>query len=413
MMKKHKLLTRTVGIAITAILLAGCADGGQATAPAPTPTPAAASDQAPVNVDSPEVDEVLIGLIGPWTGAAAQFGIAKHNGAMLYINNFNARGGLQINTVDFDDEGDPATAMAGYHWLVDQGITALIGSVTSAPTLVIVPEAYADNMPMITATATHANVTVNADTGQVWTNMFRSCFIDPFQGVKMADFASEVLEAQTAAVLFSNEIDYSIGLMEAFVARAEEIGLEIVATEVFANEAIDFVGQLTNIAAADPDVLFIPAYHQHIALIGPQGVAAGLDTVMLGADGWSAVLDFMTDPSSVEGSFFLTGFTTEDESALVQNFINDFEAAYGHQPNMFAAQAYDAAMILVAAIELALEQGHLPNTPEFKAAVIANMAATDIQAVTGRITFDRYNNPQKTAFIIEIREGEDRFWGTF
>ena len=417
MLKRHGLFARAAGIALAAALLAGCAAGGQDQAPqaadtAPAQAPAA-TEQGGGDAPAEAVDEVLIGLLGPWTGAVAQFGVAKRNGAMLYIDQFNARGGLQIRTVDFDEEGDPANAIVGYHWLFDQGINALIGSVTSAPTMAVVPEAFADNMPMITATSTHANVTVDAATGNVWTNMFRSCFIDPFQGTKMAEFAVEVLGAQTAAILFSNEIDYSIGLTDAFTVRAGELGLEIVAVEVFANEAMDYVGQLTNIAAANPDVLFIPAYHQHIALIGPQSVAAGLDTVMLGADGWGAALEAIADPSSIEGSFYLTGFTVEDESPLVQNFINDFVAEFGHQPNMFAAQAYDAAMILINAIEMALADGFVPDTDEFKSSIIAHMAATDIQGVTGHITFAQYNNPQKTAFIIQIVDGEARFWGTF
>ena len=379
---------------VTLSLLAGCA-GNQAGAQAGAE------------------DEVVIGILAPLTGPAAQFGNAVRDGVMLYIEQHNARGGFQIRTIVYDEEGVPTNAITGYHSLVDQGITALIGSVTSGPTMAIVPLTHEDNMPTITATATHANVTVDAATGQVWTNMFRSCFIDPFQGVKMAEFAFEVVGAQTAAILFSNEIDYSIGLMESFRTRAEELGLQIVAVETFTEHAVDFLGQLTNIAAANPDVVFVPAYYEHVALIGPQSVAAGLDTVFLGADGWEGTMNIIADPSTLEGAFFLTGFTVEDESPLVQQFIADFEEAYGHQPNMFAAQAYDAAMIMVAAIGQALTDGHSPNTDAFKTAVINNMAATDMTAVTGHVTFDQFNNPQKTAFIIQVQNGEARFWGTF
>ena len=394
-MKKHRVLLQVIGLLLCLSLLGGCVSPGGAAE------------------DGTEVNEVVIGILAPMTGPAARFGVAVHEGAMLYIEQHNARGGLQIRPILFDEEGDPTNAITGYHWLFDQGITALIGSVTSGPTMAVVPEAYADNMPMITATSTHANVTVNADTGAVWSNVFRSCFIDPFQGVKMAEFASEIIGAQTAAVLFSNDIDYSIGLMESFIQRAGEIGLEIVAVETFVADAVDFLGQLTNIAAVNPDVLFIPAYVESVALIGPQSIAAGLNTVLLGADGWDGTLDIMADPSTLDGSFHMTGFTVEDETPMVQDFIADFYAAYGHQPDMFSAQAYDAAMILIAAIELALADGYMPNTDAFKASVIAHMAAIDIYAVTGRITFDRYNNPQKTAVIVHFQDGVARLWGTF
>jgi len=376
----------------------------------PVTPPAGGQD----NGGAPEaVTEVHIGMLAPLTGGAAYFGLSVQQGAMLYIENFNARGGLQINVSTRDDEGSPATAVAMYHALVDAGVTAIIGAVTSGPTMAVVPEAFAEGMPMITGTATHAGVTVNQDTGEVFTNMFRSCFIDPFQGVKMAEFAVEVLGAQTAAILYAHDIDYSIGLTQAFVDRAGDVGLEIVHIETFSDEAPDFMAQLSNIAAAGADVLFVPVYNRHTALIGPQSAAAGVTSTMLGADGWAGTLDAIADPSSVEGAFYLTGFTYESEESHIIEFIERFEEEYGLMPNMFAAQAYDAAAILVAAIEKALADGHAPGTEPFKQATIANMSATDMNGVTGRITFDEFNNPQKTAFIIQIQNGEARFWGTF
>ena len=408
MFKNRKMLARVLGLVLALAMLAACTS---------TTTPPAAGNDAGSGTDAPAAgeagQEVVIGILGPHTGDVAQYGIAVQQGAMLYIDRFNAQGGTQIRVISFDEEGNATNAITGYHSLVDQGVSAIIGSVTSTPTIAVVPLAYEDGMPMITASATHAAVTFDADNNHVWSNMFRSCFIDPYQGTKMADFASEVVGASTAAILHNNDDDYSIGLMEAFVARSAEIGLEIVAHEIFGNSTVDFQGQLTNIAAQNPDVLFIPAYYENVALIGPQSVSAGLDTVMLGADGWAGTTDIMDDASSLEGSFYMTGFTVEDESAVVQQFIADFTAANGTAPNMFAAQAYDAAAILIAAIELALADGLAPATDEFKAAVIANMAATDMTGVTGHMTFDELNNPQKTAFIIEVKEGQSRFWGTF
>jgi len=410
-MKKRSITALILAMIMCLALLAACAPGGAA--PGGGAADGGAADGGAANGGAAEVTEIHIGLLGPWTGGAAYFGVSVYNGAMLYIDNFNAQGGIQIRVSDRDEEGDPARAVTMYHDLVDAGVTAIIGSVTSGPTMAVVPEAFADGMPMITGTATHAGVTVNHDTGEVFTNMFRSCFIDPFQGVKMAEFSQEVLNAQTAAVLFAHDIDYSIGLRDAFVQRAGEIGLEIIHEETFADEAPDFMAQLTNIANADPDVVFIPVYNRHTALIGPQSAAAGMTATMIGADGWAGTLDAIADPSSVEGAFYLTGFTYESEEAHIIDFIERFYNEHDIMPNMFAAQAYDAAAILIAALLRAVDDGLAPGTDEFKAATIRHMAATDMNGVTGRITFDRYNNPQKTAFIIEIRDGEARFWGTF
>ena len=418
MRRKRSIIAFLMAMMMVVVLLSAC--GGEDTTPATGAqdggTATGAQDggtAANGGGDAADVTEVHIGMLAPLTGGAAYFGTSVHNGAMLYIENFNARGGLQINVTVRDEEGNPASAVTMYHDLVDQGVTAIIGSVTSGPTMAVVPLAFEDGMPMITGSATHAGVTVNLDTGEVFTNMFRSCFIDPFQGVKMAEFAQEILGAQTAAILYAHDIDYSIGLTRAFEARAAEIGLDVVHTETFADEAPDFMAQLTNIAAADPDVVFIPVYNNHMALIGPQSVAAGLTATMIGADGWAGTLDALADPSSVEGSFYLTGFTDESDEPHIVEFIRQFEETHGIPPNMFAAQAYDAAAILIAAIERAIADGLTPGTAEFKQATISHMAATNMNGVTGNITFDRYNNPQKTAFIIEIRDGEARFWGTF
>ncbi|MCL2828385.1 MAG: ABC transporter substrate-binding protein [Oscillospiraceae bacterium] len=397
-MKKNRILALSIAVMLVIALLAGCGTG----------MPGA---QNAGNAEG----EVSIGVLAPLTGPVAQFGVAVQAGVQLYVDQFNAQGGLQISLEFFDEEGQAAMGVAGYHDLVDRGVDAIIGAVTSGVTMAVVPLAYDDNMPMITATSTHANVTVDADTGAVFTNMFRSCFIDPYQGTKMAEFAYEVVGAQTVAILYSNEIDYSIGLYEAFEIRANELGMDVVAVEIFPDEAIDFRSQLTNIAAADPDVLFVPAYYRHIALIGPQSVDVGLqDTVLMGADGWATILDFMDDGSSLEGAFFMTGFSPEVEDPLAQQFFADFNEATGTAPSMFAAQAYDAAKILIAAIETALAGGATPDdVAPFREAVIAAMAATDINGVTGHITFDQYNNPQKTAVILVIQDGEERLWGTF
>jgi len=392
MTRKMRMLSMVLVVVMVIGVLAACRDDA----------PAASGDGA-----------IIVGALAPLTGPVAQFGTAVRDGVLLYTEEFNARGGVQIQLEWFDEEGQAALGVAGYHDLVDSGATAIIGAVTSGVTMAVVPLAYEDNMPMITGTSTHYNVTVDADTGRVFTNMFRSCFIDPFQGYVMANFAFHEVGAQTAAVLYNNEVDYSIGLTEAFLEQAEVLGLEIVAVENFQNATVDYRGQLTNIAQHDPDVLFVPAYYQDISVIGPQSQDVGLDTVLLGADGWATIADFMHDASSIEGAYFLTGFSPDVDDPQVQGFIERFYDRHSAQPNMFAAQAYDAAMILFAAIELAVDAGYEANTPEFKEAVIANMAATNMTGVTGHITFDDRNNPQKTAVILHIVDGRETFWGYF
>ena len=362
-------------------------------------------------------DTIKIGWLGPLTGGVAQYGEAVKSGVDLYVEQLNAAGGIngkQVEIVAYDEEGDAAKAIAGYSSLMDAGVVAIVGSVTTAPTIAVVSEAFYDNTPMITASATAIGVTYNAESDQVYTNMFRSCFIDSFQGVTMAGFAQEVLGAATAAVLYDNGDTYSTGVYEYFAKQCAELGLEVVAVESYASGSVDFSGQLTNIASANPDVLFLPVYYNDVALIAAQAADAGITATMLGVDGWSSVLDSVSDPALVEGAYYCSGYSVEDTRELVVDFLADYAAKYdGAVSNMFGAQGYDAAWILCNAIASAEESGLKPGSDAYSEAVIAAMAATDQEFVTGHVSFDEHNDPQKTAAIIQITDGAEAFWGNY
>jgi len=217
---KKRIIAMSLALILCVSLLAACANGGTTTPPSPIP---------PIPGETtPTGEPIRVGWLGPLTGPVAEFGIAVREGVLLYVEQYNAAGGLNgrpIQLIEFDDEHNSMVALTGYNWLVDQGVTAIIGGVTSGPTRAVVPEGFADNMPMITASATHVGVTRNMDTGEVYTNMFRSCFIDPFQGERMAYFAFNEYGARTAAVIYNIGIDYSIGLADAFIEKAGAIGL--------------------------------------------------------------------------------------------------------------------------------------------------------------------------------------------
>ena len=363
---------------------------------------------------------IKVGVLAPLTGGVAEYGNAVNNGVVMYFEELNAKGGIngkQVELVTYDEEGDSVKAVTGYNYLMDQGVVAIVGDVTTTPTLAVVAESQADGTPMITASATAETVTcqMNSDgsVAQVYKNMFRSCFIDPFQGSKMAAFAKEQMGAGTAAILYNTGSDYSVGLTKAFEATAAEQGLEVVAVESYADGAVDFQSQLTNIAAKAPDVLFVPDYYSVIALVAQQAQSAGVKATMLGADGWDSVLGVVTDSTLLEGAYYCSGYSTEDTREEVQTFVANFKAKFGADPDMFAAQGYDAAMIMAAAIEKAEASGAKAGSDDYRQAIIDAMKATDMDCVTGHVTFNEYNNPEKTAAIINIMGGAAKYWGNY
>ena len=242
-----RVFAMVMAVVMAAVMFAGCSAGGNNNA----------------SNNSGSGDTIKVGLLGPHSGEYAVYGLGVRNGAELYFKKVNEAGGIngkQIELVIYDNKGDDTEAVTAFTRMVDEGVTALVGDVLTGNTLAVVGEANAVNMPMITPSATAAAVTVKED-GTVYSNVFRTCFIDPFQGEKMAAFAAEVLGVKTAAVFAQTGNDYAQGLADAFKAKCAELGVEIVAEEGYAKGDVDYKSQLTNIAAKNPEVVFCPNYY--------------------------------------------------------------------------------------------------------------------------------------------------------
>jgi branched-chain amino acid transport system substrate-binding protein len=364
-------------------------------------------------------DTIKVGILGPHTGDYAVYGLAVKNGAQLYIDQLNAEGGIngkQIETIVYDNKGDSTEAITAFTRMVDEGITALIGDVLTGNTIAVVGEAYPINMPMITASATAAAVTYDEATGTVYSNVFRTCFIDPFQGEKMAEYASEKLGATSAAIFTMTGNDYSVGLADAFKAKCEALGITVVAEEGYAEGDVDFKSQLTNIFAAAPDVVFCPNYYQDDGLIVTQAREIGLTATFLGGDGWAGVSEY-AGAEDLEGSYFCSAYAPGSTDA-VKAFEEAYIEAYGEDTlNMFAATGYDAAMVLCAALAKAEESGAEAASDEYKQAVLDGIVSEgpSVVGVTSEsgYTFDEYNNPIKSAVIMTVTDGVETYKETY
>ena len=416
-----KLLCIAMVLMMAFATLAGCAGttattaatASDATASNASASDASASDAAAAPAASTET--IKVGIIGPHTGDYAVYGLAVKNGAQLYIDQVNAAGGIngkQIETVVYDDKGDATEAITAFTRMVDDGVTAVIGDVLSGTTIAVEGEAYPINMPMITASSTAAGVTYDETTGTVFTNIFRTCFIDPFQGEKMAQYASEKLGATTAAVIVQTGNDYSVGLADAFKAKCTELGITVVDEEGYSEGDVDFNSQLTNILAAAPDVVFCPNYYQDDGMIVTQARALGLTATFLGGDGWAGVAAYAS-AADLEGSYFCSAYAPGSTDA-VKAFEAAYTAAYGADTlNMFAATSYDAAMVLVAALTKAEASGAAAGSDEYKQAVIdaIKTEGPSVQGITSEsgYTFDEYNNPIKSAVIMTVTGGTETF----
>ena len=336
-------------------------------------------------------DEIVIGGLAPLTGSVAQYGVAVDNAVKMAVDDINAKGGLlgkRIKYISYDEKGDPTEATNAYTRLVDQDkIVALIGDVTSAPCEAVAQQAARDKLPMITPSGTSEAITTYGE------NVFRACFIDPYQGQLMASYASKKLNAKTAAILFDNGDPYSSGIADAFEAAAKALGMTITNKEGYASKSTDFNSQLTKIKAGNPDVLLLPVYYNDVVLIAKQAKDQGLTATLLGADGWDGVAAQLDAASAdvVKNAYFCSQYSASSSDPALQNFLKTYKEKYNEEPNMFAVLGYDAMQIMAAAIEKA-------GTTN-SAAVIKALRETNYQGLTGTTTFDDKRNPVREAII--------------
>lgn len=349
------------------------------------------------NQTQEESSTIKVGGMGPLTGSAAMYGTTIEKGAKLAFEEINNNGGVlgkKLEYISLDEKADPIEAVNAYNKLVDEGVVAILGSVTSKPTLAVAELAAKDGMPMITPTGTQINIT---DAGP---NVFRVCFTDPYQGSTLAKFAKDKLNAKTAAVMVNTSSDYSDGIANAFIEQAKKEGIEIVAKEGYSDGDKDFKAQLTKINGENPDILIVPEYYELSALIATQAREIGMKSTFVGPDGWDGIIGAL-DPSAysvVDNSYFTNHYSAEDSSEKVQSFLKKYREKYNEEPTAFSALAYDNVYILKNAIEKA-------GTTD-KEDLVKAIKASDTDGITEHLTFDEKNNPIKAVTIIKVKDGK-------
>ena len=333
---------------------------------------------------------IKIGGVAPLSGGVAVYGVECKNGIDLAIAEINAAGGINGQQVEFiceDDEGDPAKSVSAYKKLVTKDRTKLIiGSLTSGCTLAITSQAQANKVLQIAPAATAPAIT---DAGNF---IFRTCFIDPFQGRVGGKFSAENLGAKKAAILYDIGNDYSVGLMENFVSEFTKQGGTIVAKESYGTGEKDFNAIITKVKAANPDVVYLPDYYSTVALIAKQLRAQGVNTPLVGADGWDGLTENAGD--EVLNGYYSNHYAEDSDAPAVKKFVGNFEKKYGKKPNAFAALGYDSMYMLKDAILAA-------GTTD-AAKVRDAIEKTNGDYVTGHIKFDDKRNPIKSAVMVKM-----------
>ncbi len=345
-------------------------------------------------------DTLKIGEFASLTGSEATFGQSSHKGTQLAIDELNAGGGLlgkKIQLLTEDNQSQAGQSATVVRKLISSdGVEAILGEVASSRSLEAAPICQQNKIPMISPSSTNPKVTETGD------YIFRVCFIDPFQGTVMANFARKTLKLQNVAVLTDVKSDYSLGLAKFFKAGFTAGGGKIIAEQNYSGGDKDFNAQLTSIKAANPDGIFVPGYYTEVGLIALQAKQLGIAVPIFGGDGWESSSLVPIGGAALEGDYFSTHFSPQDTSPAVQNFVKGYKAKYNETPDAMAALGYDSAMMLAESIK---------KTSSTDAVKIRDALAAekDFPGVTGNITMDANRNASKPAVILEIKDGKFQY----
>ncbi len=351
---------------------------------------------------------IKIGVLEPMTGANAAGGAMEVEGIKLAqeLNPTVKVGGKEykIEIIVADNKSDKVEAANAAQRLVDRDkVQAVLGSWGSSLSLAAGPIVKERKIPAVALSATNPLVTKGNE------YYFRVCFIDPFQGTVMANYAVKELKAKKAVIVREISNDYSVGLAKFFTDSFKKLTGDpnaILGELNYSTNDQDFTAQLTSLKSMKPDVIFAPGNYTESALIIKQARELGVNTPFLGGDTWETPEFIDVGKKAVEGAVFSTFFATEvpitDTSKV---FLDAYRKAYKKEPAAVTALGFDGYLVVRAAIEKA---GSLEG-PKIRDALAATK---NFPGAAGYISFDENRDATKDAVIKVVKGGKFTFLTT-
>jgi branched-chain amino acid transport system substrate-binding protein len=340
--------------------------------------------------------DVRIGAVLPLTGDLAIYGQKMKRGIDLAISQANRKGGVAGRPVQVDyedDQGDPKTSIAAAQKLITVNeVKVIIGGAISATALPCIPIIDRSHVVLFSPAATSPNLSGASK------YFFRNWPPDTYDGTAMGEFAAKSLHIKEAAVLYVNN-EWGVAISKIFTDTLEASGGKVTITESYEPNATDFRTQLTKIADRRPEAIYIPGYLKELITILRQKQELRISAKILSAYGFYDPQILQQDGGAAEGAIFTApAYDPDSQDPEVNNFVTVFHKTYGDQPDIWAAQAYDAARIVLSALHTGASTG-----PEIRNAVAD---VKDFEGVSGRTSFDARGDVQKPLRFMTVRRGQ-------
>ncbi len=347
-------------------------------------------------VASQAEESVSVALSVPITGNYAEYGLNIKRAVTLAVVEVNAAGGIHGRPIELilgDSKGAPKeSATLAQKFVSDTRIVAEIGDFTSTCSLAAQSIYQKAGMVQLSPTSTHPDFAPGSPYS------FSIAGKQTEEGPFMARFAVETLHKTRIAFLYVNN-DWGIAMRDHFLREAERLGAEIVAQEAYFDGTTDFTAILTKFRALKPDLLYLTSMYNDGALISNQRHKLGWDdVVVMGAGSLYSPKFLELGGEAVENVFTSCVFFPEEDRPEVQKFVTGFEERYAQPPNVFAAVAYDAARLLIEAIQQAGTDRQAIRD------ALANVR--DFPGVTGNITFSEVGDVVKEYRKMVVKNGK-------
>jgi len=357
---------------------------------------------------------IKIGINAPMTGDIPKVGEGTKYAAMLWLEDIEKAGGLEVGGKKYDvelviedNESKAESAVKANMKMISQDdVLAIVGPQSSKQAIPAGEVANKYKTVMISPWSTNPSTTLDRP------YVFRGCFLDPFQGPVVANFITDEFAFTKAAVLYDVASDYPKGLAEVFKEAWEKKNGagSVVAYESFTTKDTDFSSQLTKIVKSGAQVLFTPQYYNEVPLIVRQAKDLGWNGPIVGSDSWGSAETVELCGDACYGLYFSSHYAAAGAKGATKVFIDRYKDNFGYVPDDVAALTWDALRLTQQAIQ---DAGKITGKIEKDRIAVKDALANikNFSGITGNMTFTPEGDPIKCAVIVKINNsGEYEFY---
>ena len=338
-----------------------------------------------------------VGFITACTGPGAAYGTSQKEAVDMAVEEINGNPAtkVKLDVITYDTKLVKTEAINAVKKAVEQDkVLAIIGPMTTGEFFAAGPIAQQAGVVTFGISLTADGVTEVGD--YIFRNAVPGKLAIPITVKK----AHDKLGFKKVAILYSHNNDMLVSENRIYQKLFPEMGVDIVATESFADKDTDFSAQLTKIQAAAPDVIAIAGFYQEGALIVKKAREMGMDQPIIGNNGFNSPEYIKQAGAAADGTLVATPWNPERQTEKAQAFRKAFKEKYGHEPDQFSAQAYDAMYTLHQAVE---QSGTTTDWKKFRD-TLAKIKG--FEGATGQFEFDENRDPKMELDVLQVKDGQ-------